>query len=162
MGVLVGVAAITLLAGCESRGTEVNREAALGVGTVRDCLRAVGSFPEETPLTIQGPPKLNALVRSAQRGRGAVRTPPPDPTHAGSVVAYFLLFDDGASAQRAKAVGPEAVREFRARFRGSVSSNEGYQMTEVQRNVLVLYLEDPFRAEGQKEGIDDCLRDPPR
>jgi len=161
-GALVGAAALTLLAACESDGEHVNPEVPVGVSTVRDCLRAAGSFPEDVPAAIQGVPKLNALVRSAKPGRGAVRTPPPGPTHTGSVVAYFLLFADPASARRAATVGPEAVLEFRNRFRSSVTANADYEVAEVQRNVLALYLEDPSDAEGQKKDIEDCLRGAPR
>ena len=148
---------MNLLPGCESGGKPVNPEPPLGASAVRDCLRAAGSFPETPPSAIRALPKLNALVRSAKRGHGAVRTPPPDPTHTGSVVAYFLLFESPASAQSAAAPGREAVLEFRNRFRSSVSSGARYEMAVVQRNVLTLYLEDPSAAEAQDRSIKDCL-----
>jgi len=160
--VLVGVAAMTLLAGCESEGEHANSLVPVGISTVRDCLRAAGSYPEDVPAALEGVPKLNALVRSAKRARGAVRTPPPDPTFRGSVIAYFLLFDDPASARRAAARGRQAVVEYRNRFRSSVSSATDYETADVQRNVLTLYLQDPSDAEGQKGGIGNCIRDAPR
>lgn len=159
---LVGTAATALLAGCASDEEPVAPEVPLAVSTVRDCLRAAGSFPEDVPAVVTGAPKLNGLVRRAKHGRGAVRTPPPDPTHTGYVTAYFFLFDDPAGARRAAAVGREVVLEFRNRFRSSVSSETDYDTADVQKNVLALYLEDPANAEGQKEDIDQCIRDAPR
>lgn len=150
---------MNLLAGCEPRGKQVNDEVPLSVSAVRSCLRAAGSVPEAVPTAIRGVPKLNALVRTAKARYGAVRTPPPDPTHTGSVVAYFLVFENPASAQRARAAGRGAVLEFRDRFGSSVGSGAGYEMADVQRNVLALYLEDPSPAEAQNQSIKECLRD---
>jgi len=159
LGALLAAAASVVLTACDQE--QADQDVPLRVSTVRECLRAAGSFPEEAPSAIQGLPRLNALVRRAKRARGAVRTPPPDPTHTGSVVAYFLLFDDAASARRAAADGRDAVLEFRHRFRSSVRSDMDYEIADVSRNVLALYLEDPSDAEGQKEDIEDCIRSAP-
>lgn len=100
---------------------------------------------------------LNVLVSETRRERGAVRTPPPDPTFSDSVVAYYLLFPDPASATRAEERGDAAVLEFRDRFNDSGRSETGYDMTEVRGNLLVLYLEDPAGAQAQRDAINDCV-----
>ena len=157
----LAAAALALFVACDSDGDRADPDVLLSVATVRQCLRDAGSTPEAVPSVIQGVPKLNALVRRAKHGRGVVRTPPPDPTFTGFVVAYFLLFDDAASSRRAAAMGREGVLEYRNRFRHSVGSETDYEMAVVQRNVLALYLEDPSDAERQKEKIENCIREAP-
>ena len=149
---LLATLAVLVALGCG--GEEASPQLPVTVASVRDCLRAGGGFPEDVPGPIQGAPTLNALVREA---KGAIRTPPPDPTHTGSLVAYFLLFDDAASARRAAARGREAVLEFRDRFSDSVRSDADFEMADVRRNLLTLYLEDPSDAGARRGDIADCI-----
>jgi len=130
---------------------------AVNSGDVRGCLEDAEVAAEDVPAEIQGLPALNSLVREAKRQRGAVQTPPPDPTFTGSLVAYFLLFRDAATARAAAAKGAAAVREFRERFSSSVSAGADYELTALSGNVLTLYLEDPAEAGDQADAIADCL-----
>lgn len=131
---------------------------AVGERDLRDCVQAAGSFPEDVP-AIEDLPTLNSLLEEAKRQRGAIGTPPPDPTFTGFVVAYFLLFRDADAARIAETKGAEAVLEFRDRFRSSVGPETDYEMTTVTGNVLTLYLEDPSGASGQQEAISECIAD---
>lgn len=129
----------------------------MSLGDVRGCLELAGVIAEDVPDEIQGLAALNSLVREAKRQRGAVRTPPPDPTFTGSVSAYFLLFRDEATAGAAAAKGAAAVRELRGRFRSSAGTGAGYDLTSVSANVLTLHLEDPAEAGDQMDAIADCI-----
>lgn len=131
-------------------------------GDVRGCLERAGMVAEDVPNGIQGLPALNSLVRDAKRQQGAVRTPPPDPTFTGSVVAYFLLFRDAATARAAAAKGAAAVREYRERFSSSVGAGADYEPTALNGNVLTLYLEDPAKAAGEAKAIANCIKEASR
>jgi hypothetical protein len=132
------------------------KQGPVGVAAVRECVRAAVRFAEgDAPRVIEGVPKLNALVGAA---KGALRTATPDPTHTGSVVAYYLVLSDAATAERSVAAGREAVLEFRDRFESSVRAGAGYEMAVAVRNVLALYLEDPSGAKRQRDAIEDCIR----
>jgi hypothetical protein len=126
------------------------------VEEARDCVRAVGSLLEDPPHHLEGLRDLNVLVREAKRQRGAVRTPPPDPTFAGQVSAYLLLFRDAAAAGALEARGARAVEELRERY-GPSGMRVDAQTSEAVGNVLVLYLNDPARATAQRDALIACL-----